>query len=87
MKGCLHNSISYMTLNVPQTLVAISFELAIIMGAAARAPEPGASQRVIFTFAVLLGGYTAHGFVQPFTQPIVRFDLDGMTTMTIGYLP
>jgi hypothetical protein len=62
MKGGLHNSISYTTLNVPQTLVAISFELAIFMAAAAWAAEPGASHLAIFTFAVLLGGYTAHGF-------------------------
>ena len=40
MKGSLHNSISYMTLNVPQTLVAISFELTIFMTAAAWAAEP-----------------------------------------------
>jgi hypothetical protein len=63
MKGSLHNSISYTTLDVPQTLVAISFELAIFMSAAAWAAEPGASRLAIFTFAVLLGGYTAHGFV------------------------
>ncbi|MGD1037594.1 MAG: HXXEE domain-containing protein [Roseiarcus sp.] len=63
MKGSLHNSISYTTLNVPQTLVAISFELAIFMAAAAWATEPGASHLAIFAFAVLLGGYTAHGFV------------------------
>ncbi len=53
---------SYTTLNVPQTLVAISFELAIFMAAATWAGEPGASRLAIFTFAVLLGGYTAHGF-------------------------
>jgi len=48
-------------LNVPQTLVAISFELAILMAAAAWATEPGASHLAIFTFAVLLGG--GDGFV------------------------
>ena len=63
MKGSLHNSISYTTLDVPQTLVAISFELAIFMAAAAWATEPSASHLAIFTFAVLLGGYTAHAFV------------------------
>ena len=63
MKGSLHNSISYTTLNVPQTLVAISFELTIFMTAAAWAAEPAASRLAILTFAVLLGGYTAHGFV------------------------
>jgi hypothetical protein len=62
-EGSLHNSISYTTLNVTQTLVAISFELTIFMAAAAWATEPGASHLAIFTFAVLLGGYTAHGFV------------------------
>ncbi len=62
MKGSLHNSISYTTLNVPQTLVAILFELTIFMAAAAWATEPGASHLAMFTFAVLLGGYTAHGF-------------------------
>ena len=63
MKGSLHNSISYTTLDVPQMLMAISFELAILMSAAAWAAEPGASRLAIFMFAVLLGGYTAHGFV------------------------
>jgi hypothetical protein len=63
MKGSLHNSISYTTLNVPQTLTAILFELTIFMAAAAWAAEPGASHLAIFTFSVLLGGYTAHGFV------------------------
>ena len=63
MEGSLHNSISYTTLNVPQTLVAIGFELTIFMAAAAWATQPGASHLAIFTFAVLLGGYTAHGFV------------------------
>ncbi len=62
-KGSLHNSISYTTLNVTQTLVAISFELTIFMAAAALAAEPGASRLAIFIFAALLGGYTAHGFV------------------------
>jgi len=62
-EGSLHNSISYTTLNVTQTLVAISFELTIFMAAAAWATQPGASHLAIFTFAVLLGGYTAHGFV------------------------
>ena len=62
-KGSLRNSISYITLNVPQTMVAILFELTIFMAAAAWATEPGASHLAIFTFAVLLGGYTAHGFV------------------------
>ncbi|MGO9173894.1 MAG: HXXEE domain-containing protein [Rhodomicrobium sp.] len=62
MKGSLHNSISYTTLDVPQMLMAISFELAIFMSAAAWAADPGASRLAIFTFAVLLGGYTAHGF-------------------------
>jgi uncharacterized protein with HXXEE motif len=62
-EGSLHNSISYTTLNVTQTLVAISFELTIFMAAAAWATEPGASQLALFMFAVLLGGYTAHGFV------------------------
>jgi len=33
MKGSFHNSISYSTLDVPQMLVAISFELAILMAA------------------------------------------------------
>ena len=33
------------------------------MAAAAWATEPGASHLAIFTFAVLLGGYTVHGFV------------------------
>jgi hypothetical protein len=63
MKGSLHNSISYTTLNVPQTFVAISFELTIFMAAAAWAAEPGAPRLAIFIFAVLLGGYTAHGIV------------------------
>ncbi len=63
IKGSLHNSISYTTLDVPQTLAAISFELTIFMAAAAWAAEPGASHLAIFTFALLLGGYTAHGFV------------------------
>jgi hypothetical protein len=62
MEGSLHNSISYTTLNVPQTLVAIGFELTIFMAAAAWATAPGASHLATFTFAVLLGGYTAHGF-------------------------
>jgi len=62
-KGSLRNSISYITLNVPQTMAAILFELTIFMAAAAWATEPGASHLAIFTFAVLLGGYTAHGFV------------------------
>ena len=62
-EGSLHNSISYTTLNVTQTFVAISFELTIFMAAAAWATEPGASHLTIFTFAVLLGGYMAHGFV------------------------
>jgi hypothetical protein len=61
-EGSLHNSISYTTLNVTQTLVAISFELTIFMAAAAWATQPGASHLAIFTFAVLLGGYTAHAF-------------------------
>ena len=61
MKGSFHNSISYSTLDVPQMLVAISFELAILMAAAAWAAEPGASRLAIFIFAVLLGGYAAHG--------------------------
>jgi len=39
----LRNSISYITLNVPQTMVAILFELTIFMAAAAWATEPGAS--------------------------------------------
>lgn len=43
--------------------LAISFEFAIFMVAAAWAAEPGASHLAIFLFAVLLGGYTAHGFV------------------------
>ena len=60
-EGSLHNSISYRTLNVTQTLVAISFELTIFMAAAAWATQLGASHLAIFTFAVLLGGYTAHG--------------------------
>ncbi|MGO9358607.1 MAG: HXXEE domain-containing protein [Xanthobacteraceae bacterium] len=63
IKGSLHNSISYTTLNVTQMLMAISFELTIFMAAAAWAAEPGAWRLAIFTFAVLLGGYTAHGFV------------------------
>jgi len=62
IKGSLHNSISYRTLDLPQTLVAISFELAVFMAAAAWAGEPGAPRLAIFVFAVLLGGYTAHGF-------------------------
>ena len=62
IKGSLHNSISYRTSDVPQTLVAISFELAIFMAAAEWAGEPGALRLAIFIFAVLLGGYTAHGF-------------------------
>ena len=61
-KGSLHNSISHTTLDVPQTLVAISFELAIFMAAAAWAGVAGAPRLAIFVFAVLLGGYTAHGF-------------------------
>src|SRR5271165_7012590 len=52
MKGSLHNSISYTTLNVTQTLVAISFELTIFMAAAAWAAEPGAPRLAIF----ILGG-------------------------------
>ena len=43
--------------------MAIGFELTIFMAAAAWATEPGASHLAIFAFAVLLGGYTAHGFV------------------------
>jgi len=43
-------------------LMAISFELAIFMPAAAWAAEPGSPRLAIFTFAVLLGGYMAHGF-------------------------
>ena len=62
MKGSLNNSISYTPLDVPQMLMAISFELAILMSSAAWAADPGASRLAIFTFAVLLGGYTAHGF-------------------------
>ena len=61
IKGSLHNSISYRTLDVPQTLVAISFELAVFMAAAAWAGEAGAPRLAIFVFAVLLGSYTTHG--------------------------
>jgi hypothetical protein len=43
-KRSLHSSISYTTLDVPQMLVAISFELAILMAAAAWAADPGASR-------------------------------------------
>jgi len=50
--------------DVPQTFVAISLELDVLMSAAAWAAEPGASRLAIFAFAVLLGGYTAHGFVR-----------------------
>ncbi len=62
IKGSLHNSISYTPLNVLQMLVAISFELTIFAAAASWAAEPGAPRLAIFIFAVLLGGYTAHGF-------------------------
>jgi hypothetical protein len=63
MKGSLHNSISYVTLDVPQTLTAIGFELTAFMAAAAWAATPGTPRAAVYAFAVLLGGYTAHGFV------------------------
>jgi len=63
IKGSLHNSISDKPLNVLQMLAAISFELTIFAAAASWAAEPGATRLAIFIFAVLLGGYTAHGFV------------------------
>ena len=63
IKGSLHNSISYITLDFPETLVAISFELTLFMLSAAFATVPDASNLAIFTFAIFLGGYTAHGFV------------------------
>ena len=44
-------------------MVAILFESTIFMAAAAWATEPSASHLAMFTFAVLLGVYTAHGFV------------------------
>jgi hypothetical protein len=40
MKGSPHNSISSTTLNLPQMLVAISFEPTYLMAAAAWAAEP-----------------------------------------------
>ena len=63
IKGSLHNSIFYTPLNLLQMLVAISFELTIFAAAASWPAEPGAPRLAIFIFAVLLGGYTAHGFV------------------------
>jgi hypothetical protein len=42
--------------------MAISFELAILMAASAWAAEAGAPRVTIFIFAMLLGGYAAHGF-------------------------
>jgi hypothetical protein len=59
MKRSLHNSISYTTL-IARTLVAISFELAIFMAAAAWATESGTSNLAIFTLRCCC--YMAHGF-------------------------
>ena len=64
MNGSLHNSISYTTLDVPQMLITISFELAILVAASAWAAEPGASRLAIFICAVLLGGYAAHLYLR-----------------------
>ena len=46
-----------------QMLVLTGLELAILMAASALAAAPGASPVAVFAYAVLLGGYTAHGFV------------------------
>jgi hypothetical protein len=69
MMGGLHNSISYTTLDVPRMLMAISFELAMFMTAAAWAAAPG---------GIASGDLHLRGVAGRLYGPWVRPSLSGM---------